>query len=120
MKKLIALILCALLMFSAIAPSAFALGDEPEAGGEPFDVTVPDEAGSVEPEGEPVPTEGEPAAAIVRTARGVARSYAAWLVSAANPDKAKDYLGLKPAQITALETIADGTFDLTNKTYANN
>ena len=62
MKKLIALILCALLMFSAAAPSAFALGDEPEAGGEPFDVTVPDEAGSVEPEGEPVPTEGEPEA----------------------------------------------------------
>ena len=68
----------------------------------------------------PVPTEGDPAAAIVRTARGVARSYAAWLVSASNPDLSEDNLGLKPAQIAALEAIADGTFDLTNKTYANN
>ena len=68
----------------------------------------------------PIPTEGDPAEPLVRTARGVARSYAAWLVSGANPDLGKTNLGLKPAQIAALELIADGTFDLAGKTYENN
>ena len=60
MKKFIALILCALLMLSAVVPGAFAYGEEPDAPA--VEVTVQEEAGSAEPEDEPVPAAEEPEA----------------------------------------------------------
>ena len=62
MKKLIALILCTLLMFSAIVPSALAFGPDEEPEAPAVDVAVQDEADFAEPEGEPVPAEAEPEA----------------------------------------------------------
>ncbi|MBQ7624111.1 MAG: right-handed parallel beta-helix repeat-containing protein [Clostridia bacterium] len=66
----------------------------------------------------PLPTEGDPAVTLTRTARQVAIAYAGFLASEDNGDYDETYLGLTEAQMSALEKVSGLTFNVSTKTFA--